>query len=341
MKTTALICHLLLLSLFLIPSDVISQEFTKEIVAEGLKNPCGLAIQPETGHIFLTDSGHFKVIRIAADKQEDVITDFPKGVYQNGETFDVGPMGLLFLDKNRLLVGDGGRPGKDAIRVFEVPAEGADPITADSSQAKLDLSGEGQIPAEGNFYSMAKTPTAAYITGKGDETKGWIAQCDISGNQISNLRRAIATRELVGIPSPTAITISPEGFLAVGQIGKPNEESDSELAFFETDGKFLQSFKTGLKDMVGIAYGPKRGRLFAIDFNAQQPESSGLYKIVADGKNKCKAIQIMNLDQPSSIAFAPNGDLYVTLFGPSNSSADAPSGSLIRIKGLDEETKKK
>lgn len=337
MKITVAIAILLLTT-----SLALGQEATKEVVVDGLKNPCGVAIQPSTGHAFVADSGNFKIVRVVDGKSQDVITHFPQGVYENGQKYNLGPLGLLFLDPHTLVVGEGGKPGgQDTLRVFKVPAVDADPITADTTLARFSLPALDQAPGEGNFYGIAKTASAVYVTCNGDDDKGWIAQADLTTNQLTNFRRQIATRESVKVNSPTAISISPEGFLAVGQIGKTDAGTDSQLTFYEQDGMFLQNFETGLKDMVGMAYGPKRGRLFVVDFHFEDSDSGGLFKIVADGKDKCKPVKIMALDKPSAMAFAPNGDLYVTQFGSPEATTDQPTGSLIRVKGLDQEPKQK
>jgi DNA-binding beta-propeller fold protein YncE len=85
-----------------------AQEAKVETVIGGLSNPCGVAVQPETGHVFVADSAAGRVIRIVDGKAQDVITGFPKDVFGKGPFYDVGPLGLVFLDKTTLVVGDGG-----------------------------------------------------------------------------------------------------------------------------------------------------------------------------------------------------------------------------------------
>src|SRR5437868_2286371 len=90
-----------------------------ETVLSGLVNPTGVAIQPETGTIFVSDSGDGKIIRVADGKAQDVITGSPKDLYGKGPKYDIGPLGIAFFDKNTLVVGDGGYvDGKEFVRVF-------------------------------------------------------------------------------------------------------------------------------------------------------------------------------------------------------------------------------
>ena len=66
-----------------------------EVVSEGLYNPCGVAVQPETGHVFVADSGNLKVVRIVDGKPQDVIVDFGTDVYGKGPKYQVGPLGIV------------------------------------------------------------------------------------------------------------------------------------------------------------------------------------------------------------------------------------------------------
>ena len=45
-------------------------------IAEGLNVPCGVAIQPETGHVFVADSGAGRVIRIVDASHSCVLVVF-------------------------------------------------------------------------------------------------------------------------------------------------------------------------------------------------------------------------------------------------------------------------
>ena len=44
-----------------------------ETILDGLNNPCGVAIQPETGDVFVADSAAGKVVRVKDGKASDVI----------------------------------------------------------------------------------------------------------------------------------------------------------------------------------------------------------------------------------------------------------------------------
>ena len=318
------------------------QEVFPEVVVEGLNNPSGVAIQPNTGHVFVSDSGAGRVVRVIDGKVEDVITAFPTEGYGTDPTYQIGPLGLLFLDEETLVVGGGGLPdGDDMIRVFKVPATGEKPILVSETFGNtLSLpsinEGETAVPGEGNFYGLALGSGKLFVTCNGDDKKGWVAKAKVNPNgQISNLTRMIATKETTGIDAPGAVTISPKDeCLVVGQMGElKDKKNDSLLTFYSLSGTELAIFQTGLNDITGLAYGPQYGRLFALDFNWASPKQGGLYKLVAieNNEKKCEAVLMSKLEKPTALAFTAKGDCYITLAGTNGN----PNGKLILVRQLD------
>lgn len=296
---------------------IFAQEVTKETIVEGLNNPCGVAIQPGTDHIFIADSGALRIVRIVDGDIQEVITGFPKDTFGPGSDYEIGPLGMTFVDKDTLVVGGGGlADGEEMLRAYKIPPPGTDPLSADKMDESFTLKAEAATVGEGDFFGLAASKKAVYVTCNGDDTKGWIAKADLAGNKLSKFRRFIASKELSGTHAPSGITISPEGYIVVGQMGKTESQSDSLLAFYNEEGKFLDKFPTGLNDITSLAYGPKRKRLFATDFNFSSPSKGGLFKLIETKEDAgCRAVKITELDKPTSMVFDKNGDLYVTVFG--------------------------
>ncbi len=334
-----------MVSMCALPTSTAAQDdIVVETVVEGLNNPSGVAIQPETGHVFVADSGALRVVRIVDGKVEPVIVEFSKDAYGKGPIYDIGPLGLLFLDKDTLVVGGGGEPdGEEMIRVYKVPAVGEDPINAEKTEGEpKKLPAVGDIVGEGNFYGLAEGTKGVYVTCNGDDVKGWVSLATIKDGKIDTFERRIATKEATKVDAPVAITMSPEGHIAVGQMGEINEAADSLLTFYNEDGKLLDNFKTGLNDITGLAYGPNNGRLFATDFNWLDTDNGGLYKIIAikDDYENCTAKELVKLKKPTALAFHPDGDLYITLAGNTSEGSEKPDGKLVMIKGLDDKPSK-
>lgn len=314
-----------------------SQEETDyEVIAENLLNPRAVAIQPETGHVFVAESGALRVVRVIDGQAEEVVVGFSKDYTGKSPIYEIGPLSLLFLDRNTLLVGDGGRePGMDQIRVIDVPDVGEPPVKLKADVNKrLRLQTDDQHKADGNFWAMTRLENYVMVTCGDDMRQGWIARTPVRANKPTDLKRFFSTARSVKTRAPHAITSSPEGEIVVSQLGESKDDADSLLLFFGPDGDFLDSFETGLNDIYGLAYGPNRGRLFAVDFYQAKPNDGGLYKLVGT-REGCRAVRFATLPRPSSIAFADNGDLYVTTVGRFVEGAQVSNGRLLRFKGLD------
>lgn len=312
-----------------------AQDVKVEEVVGGLSNPCGIAIQPGTGHVFLSDSARGRVCRVDGGKLVDVITGSPKDVYGKGPFYDIGPLGLAFSsDGKMLVVGDGGyKDGEECVRVYNVPAAGAAALNyeKDAVQKLGPLAPADGVLGEGNLYAIALTPTALYVTCNGDDTKGWVAKADLNGTKFGKLERWLPTKEAVEVDAPVGIAINKQGDVVVGQCGEMNKPQDSLLTFYGAGTKKrLSNFETKLYDITGLAYSPT-GKLYATDFAWMKSDEGGLFRLDQSG-NDLKAVKIASLDKPTALAFAPDGTLYITVVGPKGESENAPTqGKLLKI----------
>ena len=99
-------------------------------------------------------------------------------------------------------------------------------------------------------------------------------------------------------------------------MGSRDTPGDSVLAFYSPVGELLDKFPTGLNDIVALAYGPRKKRLYALDFNWANPREGGLYRLVGvDNEEGCEAKLIAKLHRPTAMAFDRRGNLYVTTIG--------------------------
>jgi DNA-binding beta-propeller fold protein YncE len=328
------------LAALLLNASSVFADVKVEKVLENLDNPCGVAIQPETNTVFVSDSGAGRIIRVVDGKAQDVITDFPRDVYGKGPEYNIGPLGLTFLDKDTLVVGDGGNPdGEELVRIYTVPEPGQDPIKADAMNASFGpLPAAGDAVGEGNFYAVAANEGAIYTTCNGDDAKGWISRAE-RNSKLGELTKFIATKEQVGVDAPVALTISPDGHLVVGQMGELTAEPDSLLTFYNaSSGQLLLNLQTGLHDITALAYTRESGQLYALDFAWADSSQGGLFRLDGEGSGidqTCNAVLITSLDKPTAMAVGPEDTLYVTILGTPKKDAKEGEkpGQLLKITG--------
>ncbi|PQO48180.1 hypothetical protein [Blastopirellula marina] len=316
-----------------------SAEIKPEVILEGLKCPTGVAVQPETGTVYVAESAASQVIRVVDGKAQVAVKDFPQDEYGKGPTYRMGPLGVAFLDKDHMVISDGSqKDGEEVVRVYHVDEIGDGGVSADSGKQTNPLAAEGEMPGEGNFYAVAVDEDAIYVTSNGDDKKGWIARCPLEKDGLGKLERFIATKESVDVDAPAAIAMSPRREIVVGQMGEISDAKDSLLTFYNQKSKDLMlSLPTDLYDIVALAYSPETGRLYALDYSWADPKQGGLYRLDAvrrDGKQAIKATKLLDLDQPTAMAFNADGELFITQFanGDGKVEGTAPAtGKLLKI----------
>lgn len=338
MKTTLRIGSLILLATAV---SALAAEPKKTVLISGLNNPCGVAIQPGTGDLFISDSAAGRVVRYnpaSAGKASPVVTDFGQDIYGKGPMYNIGPLGLGFINKDTLVVGGGeNKDGSEIVSVFAVPPAGK-MVKASDAKHKLGpiAPGEASQMGEGNFYALGITPDAIYVTSNGDDTKGWILRSQLTASGPGELKPFIATKvALEDTDAPVGITMGPYGDLVVGQSGEVNKPNDSLLTIYNKEGKLLARAATNLHDITGLAYSPS-GKLYATDFAWITPADGGLFRldVTKDGGTMTvKAVKITSLDKPTALAFDKEGNAYVTAFGTAAEGSKEKAGQLIKISG--------
>ena len=306
-------------------------------ILSGLDNPASVVVQTETGHVFVSDSGASRVVSFNPSDREAVkavITGFPKDVYGKGPMYNIGPLGLAFLDKNTLVVGGGElKDGEEVVRIFDVSSGAA--MTFEDTKHKLGPIGPGDESekGEGNFYAVAASKTAIYATSNGDDTKGWVLKIDLDHGKPGELKTFIATKvALEDTDAPVGITLNRDGQIVVGQMGEINKPSDSLYTVYDPEtGELMARAETGLHDIAGLAFSPS-GKLYAVDFAWMDATQGGLFRLDIT-EDTVQSVKIASLDKPTALCFSPDGELYVTVIGTAEEGSDKKPGKLVKVMG--------
>ncbi|MDX1962991.1 MAG: hypothetical protein SFX18_07550 [Pirellulales bacterium] len=319
---------------------------TTEVVLDGLSNPFGMALRPGKGELFVSDSAAGMIVSVdpaQPNKSTPVITGYNQDIYGKGPKYAIGPLGLAFLNADTLVVGDGSAAGgAEVVQLFKLPTDAAKlPLTADAPSQKLGpiaANPEVSTPGEGNFFGVAATPAAIFVTAQGDDAKGWILKADLNGSTAGQLKPFIKTKIETGVSTPLGITMSERGEVVVGQMGELDQPRDSQLTFYNPkDGKKLLSLPAHLHDITALAYSPKTKRLYALDFSGNDSQAGGLYRLdsaIENNQQVIKPLKITSLEKPTAMVFDPAGVLYVTVLGQGGNPEQAnKQGKLLKIVG--------
>ncbi len=319
----------------------IAQTQPGSLVASGLNTPWGIAAAGN--NLYVSESGAGQVVVIdpaKPDKPTPLITGFETKPFR--EKYQLGPLGLAFVDKDTLLVGGGDLGlGADVVRQFGIPAALTKPLATQDAKAKL-----GPIPkgnpdetGDGMFFAVAANSTAAYVLGQGEAQQGWIFKAEFASDKkmLGELKPLTAARKPDDIKGAFALALAKAGFLVIGSAGEFGHPGDSTITFFHgRTGKLLMHLKLDLNDLVAVAYSPKTGRLYALDFSEGDAAHGGLYRIDSDSMNGAATVKIAPLDRPTAMAFNSDGILFVTILGGLTDAKDANAqpGQVVKFTGL-------
>ena len=339
----AVVCTAALCSLMLRLGEVTAADVVPRNLVTSLKNPCGVAVHAESGHVFIAT--RFGVYRYPPEAPERIHIEFlneaePTDAFGEQPRYEIGPLGVAFLDNAHLVVGDGNRKtGEEVVRIYKIDPSKDEPPHEPFAESVAELTlgpipaGEASATGEGDFYGVAVGAGAIFVTSQGDDAKGWILKAPVVDGKPASLAPAIATKPLVGIDAPAGITFSPDGKeLVVSHLGELDAAGDSAVSFFDPAmGQMKRTVKASLHDLTGVAYSPKTGRLYGVDFAWSAPADAGLFELVFEGET-IKPRKVVALDKPTALAFDAQGNLYITILGTQAAGTDQPAGGMLVLE---------
>jgi hypothetical protein len=318
------------------------------LVREGLDCPVGVAVQPGTGRIFVAESGAGRVLRLEGEAWTEIITGFPVERSPRDAACRLGPLGLWFLDTERLLVAEGGQPeDRDTVRVFRLQHARAEPLSASDGVPLEVKAGEGTSTAGGDLFGVAATASHIFASAHGGAAGAVLraeikdpTQLDVASSYspLSPFVDAALTTE-TGFAG--GLTVSPKGELVMGLAAPLGSDHRSRLVIYRSsDGKPLLELPTGLHDLVALGYAtrpsaPRSPLLYALDASWQNQDQGGLFRLDAalqGGTPTVNAVRLATFQRPMGMAALDPTTWLVTAWGAPAVRPSTPQGQLWRVK---------
>lgn len=298
-----------------------------EVVADGLLNPWGLALQSRPGRLLVANSGAGEIVAVdlKSKQAQPIVTGFPTELAGPNNAYRLGPVGLALSSQNMLLASTRAPAGTSAVRSYGLGKELA-AIPWDVNAPSVSVQ-----PGSSRAWRIAPTASGAFAAAT-DASNGWIERWPL--RKQATAERLVAPPALGGGQGAWALTATPQGELVLGLAGKTEDALDSRLVFCGArTGRTLLASPVELHDLIDLAYSPKTGRLYAADFSAAAPAEGGVFRLDATPDGGVKPVRIVMLTQPTALAIGDDGALYAAqLTGPLDGEGRAP-GRVVRVQG--------
>lgn len=339
---------------------VASAQTEGTVIAEDLAGPMGLAVDAE-GYVWVIESGtggdlemnitgpegqavvgtfgaSARVIRIALDGTQEVVAQLPSvstGMEAEGGARLAFLEGRLYATSG-IWKGDWGDARPDLMG-HVVAIDGDQVVSVADTYAFERAHNPDPHLLDSNPYGLAAAPDGSlWIADAGantvlraDPATGEVSLVALLEGVASPLPNPNRGGAMEADPVPTGITFGADGDAYVALLpGFPFLPGSSKVVRITPTGE-VSDFATDLTMITDLQHGPD-GRLYAVQIGVfteagPTPASGRIVRLDEGGATELAA----DLSFPTALAFADNGDAYVTLNG-----AGGPGGAVMRFDRL-------
>ncbi|MEX2308439.1 MAG: hypothetical protein WD738_12640 [Pirellulales bacterium] len=324
-----------------------ADDVTVATILDGLQNPSGVAIRPETSaddyEIYVADAGAGRIARTRSGQSgngDDVITGFASQPNRTDPFQSSGPRGLLFLDRVRLVVTGSAGKGRAFVRLYELSDEPT-PLAAERYEQHVEPTAAGEQPelAVEAFYGLARTSAndsvadLLIVIAHGKERSAGTWKVPIRAGMLGELEvfRPSGPNETT---VPSGIAVGRHGYVVMSEPGANRQSQAARLKFLNPiDGSVALELAADVPEIPGLAYSPRTGNLYVIA--SGNSDRDGVYRIEdigRPGKPACAAVKVADVHRPTALVFGPDGALYVTALGEVDAN-ETNTGVLLKLTG--------
>ncbi len=308
-----------------------------ETILPDLRMPVGVAVRPMVSgtayETFVADVAAGQVVRVRSDamgQSEVVITGFVTSSDSDEPRYLPGPHGLLFLDPIRLIVTGGEGQGRPFVRLYELPDQ-KKPLSAEQFEQQALLSPEeaqsksrmGIFGGVARVHANGVVPDFLVLRADGRGAAQSIWRLPMGRRTLSQLA-PLGDGKLVG----TAVGVEPRGHIV---IVSADGRDTSRIDFVSPlNDRKVMAVRVKLADVVAVAFSGVHEEMYALVGSADLARG-GVYRIEASStglpKKDAAAVKVADVQNATSMAFAPDGALLVT------TAVENGQGKLLKIVG--------
>jgi hypothetical protein len=226
--------------------------------------------------------------------------DGPQDISLRGGTYVT-----LGLGTNPALRAGFGPGGSDLGRVVRLRGSGWRPIADIAAHEAASNPDNGSFNS--NPFGLLKTSSGGFVT-------------DAAGNSLLQFRRSGAVSTVAVFPSrpqgrptdavPTSVVRGPDGHLYIGELtGVPFAPGAAKI-YRVADGT-AQVWQEGFTTIIDMAFACDE-TLYVLQHSSLAPFFGGPGEVVRVEQNGSRTTASTGLERPTSIAFDPDGNLYIS-----------------------------
>lgn len=278
---------------------------------EGGAGPCVMTGDPARPVVCYGPSGAISVLHRGTQRR--VVSGMPSSAAPGGANAD-GPQDISLRGGTYVTLGLGTNPalragfgpgGSDLGRVVRLRGSGWRPIADIAAHEAASNPDNGSFNS--NPFGLLKTSSGGFVT-------------DAAGNSLLQFRRSGAVSTVAVFPSrpqgrptdavPTSVVRGPDGHLYIGELtGVPFAPGAAKI-YRVADGT-AQVWQEGFTTIIDMAFACDE-TLYVLQHSSLAPFFGGPGEVVRVEQNGSRTTASTGLERPTSIAFDPDGNLYIS-----------------------------
>ena len=278
---------------------------------EGGAGPCVMTGDPARPVVCYGASGGISVLHRGTQRR--VVSGMPSSAAASGANAD-GPQDISLQGGRYVTIGIGTNPalragfgpgGSDLGKVVRLRGSGWSPVADIAAHEAASNPDKG--PLNSNPFGLLTTASGGFVT-------------DAAGNSLLRFERSGEVSTVAVLPSrpqgrptdavPTSVVLGPDGHLYVSELtGVPFAPGAARI--YRIAGGTAEVWQQGFTTLIDMAFACD-GTLYVLQHSTLAPFFGGPGEVLRIEQDGSRTTAFAGLERPTSIAFGPDGNLYIS-----------------------------